>query len=479
MGLRRQAISGAAWTAVSTTSCAALQFVQLVVLARLLQPEDFGLMALIVVFVGFFHLYSDAGLSSAIVQRQQTTHEELSSLFWLNVLAGLGMLAVLLLCAPAVSWIYGEPRLRPLLALAAFAFLVLPISQQFQARLQKALRFDTLAAVDVLSTAAGVATAIFLAYRGFGVRSLVLGFLASTVVRAAALFALGMRDWRPQLRLRVSDLGGYVRFGGLHMAERTVNYLGSNLDRLLIGALVGTHGLGLYSIASQLVMRPLQVVNPIFTRVAFPIFSRVQNEDQRLRAGFLDGIRAITFVLFPIYMGMIVLAEPLVEVILGERWLPSVPILQAVSILGFFYCLGNPLGVLLLAKARIELGLYLNVWRVVLYALAISVGARWGLQGIAYALVIATAAGLFPLGFIVRWLLVRMRPSEYLSAWMPTLISAVVMGVVLWVARDFGPVPGAALGELILYTVAGAAVFLVVAIPWQRAFLASLRNVLR
>jgi hypothetical protein len=93
--------------------------------------------------------------------------------------------------------------------------------------------------------------------------------------------------------------------------------------------------------------------------------------------------------------------------------------------------------------------------------------------------VIATAAGLFPLGFIVRWLLVRMRPSEYLSAWMPTLISVFVMGAVLWAARDFGPVPKTALGELILYTVAGAAVFLVVAIPWQRAFVASLRNMLR
>jgi teichuronic acid exporter len=169
----------------------------------------------------------------------------------------------------------------------------------------------------------------------------------------------------------------------------------------------------------------------------------------------------------------------LVEVILGERWLPAVPILQAVSILGFFYCLGNPLGVLLLAKARIELGLYLNIWRVVLYALAISVGARWGLQGIAYAMVIATAAGLFPLGFVVRWLLVRMRPLEYLFAWMPTLISGSVMGVVLWVARDFGPVPGTALGELLFYTVAGAAIFLAVAIPWQRAFVARLRNALR
>lgn len=477
--LRKQALSGATWTGGATLFTVALQFLQIAVLARLLVPEDFGLMALTAVAIGFAQIYADAGLSSAIVQRQDATREQLSSLFWLNVAVGLLVFGVLLLVAPLVARLYGEPRLTGLLAWAGLAFLIAPAGQQFGMLLQKGLRFQALAAVDVLSSVVGVATAILLAWWGHGVYSLVWGQLANAAVRTLALLNLGMREWRPQLRFHLTDLAGYLRFGAFQMGERTINYLGSNLDKLLIGFLIGSHGLGLYSMAYQLAMKPMQVFNPIITRVSFPLFAKVQTDDARLRAGYLDAIRVIALILFPVYVGMIVVAEPLILALLGESWASLVPTFRLLGVLGMFYCLGNPIGTLLLAKGRVEIGFYLNLWLVVLYAAAIWVGGRWGIEGIAAGLLTVFFVGLFPVGFWIRWLLVRMRPMEYLAAFGPMLISAAVMGAFVQWARNTGLGFGNPVADLIVLAVIGAAVYLAIIVPWQRPLLVRLKNTRR
>jgi O-antigen/teichoic acid export membrane protein len=453
--------------------------VQIAILARLLMPEDFGLMALATLVIGFAQAYADMGLSSAIVQRRDATNEQLSSLFWLNVVVGAGFFGVLLLVAPLFAALYSEPRLTGLISLAALTFLVAPVGQQLFMLLQKNLHFRMLAVIDVVSAVVGVSTAVVLALKGMGVYSLVWGQLAGAVTRSLVLLRYGMQGWRPQFRLRRNDLAGYVRFGAYQMGERTINFLGFNLDKLLIGSLIGTHGLGLYNVAYQLVMKPLQVFNPIIARIAFPLFAMVQNDDARLRSGYLDVIRVVALVLFPIYMGMIVLAEPLVLVLLGEDWRSVVPTLRTLGALGFFYCLGNPIGTLLLAKGRVEIGFYLNIWMIILYGAAIFLGSKWGVQGVALGLVLATALGLFPIGFWVRWLLVGMRPMEYLAAFGPMLVSAVFMGAFVQWARNTGVGFGYPVMDLIALAVIGAAVYFAIIVPWQRPFLVRLKNTRR
>jgi lipopolysaccharide exporter len=299
------------------------------------------------------------------------------------------------------------------------------------------------------------------------------------VARSLMLLRLGMRDWRPALRFRGGDLAGYLRFGGFQMGERTIAFLGANLDKILIGSLVGTHGLGIYNVAYQLVMKPMQLFNPIITRVAFPLFAMVQTDDARLRAGYLDAIRVIALVLFPVYVWMILLAEPLTLLVLGQGWNSAVTTVQILAVLAMFYSLGNPLGSLLLAKGRVELGFYLNIWRVALFAAAIWMGVRWGVEGVAAALVLATAFGMVPVGFWIRRLLVGMRALEYLSAFGPMLASAMVMCMCLLLIRSYGPEFKNPVVELVVLTVAGAAVYLAIILPWQRPFFLRLRNAFR
>lgn len=476
--LRKQAVSGVRWTTVSAVAGGGVQFLQLALLARLLAPEDFGLMAMVLVVLGFGQAYVDMGLSKAIIHRQDVTREQLSSLYWVNLAAGTAVFLLVFGAAPLVARFYGEPRLGSLLAWAALAFLVTPFGQQYHTLLEKELRFGQLALADVVSAVVGLLVSVFLAYRGAGVYALVVGQLASAGVRSGLLVGVGWREWRPALHFRRDDLRGYLGFGLFQMGERSVNYLAANMDKLLIGSLLGVGPLGYYNVAAQLMVRPFQLLSPVLTRVALPVFARMQNDHLRMREGYLQVLRATSLVVFPIYMGMAVLARPLVTLLLGSEWLPVVPVFQVLTILGFLWSLGNPLGSLLLAKGRADLGFYVNVVALVIYTIAILVGARVGLTGVAWGMVLAAGGVLFPLEFWIRWRLVELRPAEYLRSFLPALAGAGVMGGALLLLRRLFTA-GGDLEWLLGGSAIGAVLYLALMVRWQRGPMGQLWSLVR
>ncbi|HET6762445.1 MAG TPA: MOP flippase family protein [Longimicrobiaceae bacterium] len=478
MSLRRAAAAGFTWTGLSSVGTTLVQFAQLAMLARLLAPDDFGLLAMVMVVLGFAQAFTDMGVSQAIVHRQDATRDQLSSLYWLNVLAGVAVFVIVAAAAPLLARLFGDDRLRAPVMVAACVFLITPWGQQFQVLLERELRFRTLTAAEVSASVLGALVAVTAAWQGRGVFALVYGQLAGSAVRAGILCSVGWREWRPGLRFRWADVTGFVGFGVYQMLERCVNFASANVDKLLIGSLLGAGPLGFYNVAYQMMVRPFQVFNPVVTRVAFPVFARVQNDLPRLRAGYLEVLRVIALVIFPVYLGMAALAGPLFTTLMGDRWQPAVPIFQVLVTLGIIWSLGNPIGSLLWARGRADLGLYMNLVAVATYAAAITVGARWGVMGVAVAMCAGAALVLFPLEFLVRWRIARFRPLEYLASFLPALAAAVLMGaavhgVSLAVAR-FGR--GAQLGA---GTVAGVAVYAALALWWQRPFLLRLREMVR
>jgi lipopolysaccharide exporter len=431
MILKRQAVSGVKWTGVSTIATTALQFIQLVVLSHILTPSDFGLMAMVMVIIGFSQAYADMGISNAIIHQQDATKEQLSSLYWTNILASIVVFAILVASRHVIVGFYKEPRLANIVYGASFIILLAPIGQQFQVLLEKELRFNRLASIEVISNTAGVIVAILSALQGRGVYSLIWGQLVTSGTKALALF-LSEKQWRPRLCLRRKHLKGYIGFGMYQMGERSVNYLGSNMDKLIIGSLLGTQQLGFYSMAYQLAVKPIQILNPVITRVAFPAFARIQTDRERLKNWYLEAIQIIAVSVFPLYMGMIVLADPSLTLLLGSGWQPSVLVFRVLAVLGFFYSLGNPLGSLLLAKGRADLGFYMNVLRMVLYFVAILMGVRFGIVGIAACLLAATGGILFPFEFWIRRILVKMKIKEYIRSFVPALVVSLMMGFIIF-----------------------------------------------
>jgi O-antigen/teichoic acid export membrane protein len=418
MELKNIAASGIKWNFTSTTISTVLQIMQIIVLARILTPEDFGLIAIVGVIITFTQHFADMGVRNAIIHRQDITRKHLSSLYWLNILSGIALFAIIAALSPLVSNFYDNPQLKILLLLSALAFLITPIGQQFYILLQKNLQLARLAKFGILFAAVGTAVTVLSALAGQGVLSFVWGNLASAVT-STALAVYNFKTWRPSFHFSTDDLKGYVSFGLYQMGERTLHYFSWNIDKLLIGKLLGTEVLGFYSVAYQLMLRPMNIINPVFTQVAFPVFSVIQHDNERLKSGYLKLTRAISFITAPVYFIMFALAEPLILILLGDGWKPAVGIFQVLVWLGIFYSIGYPIGSLLLAKGRAGLSFWLNVFYFLLYAAAILIGSHWGVLGIACGILLVASVITSPVDLWIFWHLVRIRPVEYLKSFAP------------------------------------------------------------
>ncbi|MGA7161821.1 MAG: MOP flippase family protein [Bacteroidota bacterium] len=417
MSLKSAAVSGAKWTTASSIAITLLQFLQVAILARLLSPSDFGLMGMIMVVLGFAQTYMDMGISNAIIHRQDTTRNQLSSLYWLNIFASVVIFAIILLISPLIVGFFREPKIASLLPWSALIFLITPIGQQFQILLQKELSFRVLTVIEVSSGVIGCVTAVSFALGGAGVFSLIAGQLANTAGRSFMLAAIGLKRWRPRLHFRTGDLQGYLKFGIYQMGDNSVNYLNSNLDKLLIGSLLGAQSLGYYSIAWNLAIQPVLRINPIVTRVAFPVFAKVQNNIDVLRKGYLNVLKVLSVINFPLLLGMAAIAPVLIPVVFGQKWLPAVGLLQILALVSLLRSIGNPVGSLLLAKGRPDLGFKWNLVLAVTQASGILIGVWIGaMKGVVIALFVLNICYLYPEYYILVWPLINCNFKEYLSS---------------------------------------------------------------
>jgi lipopolysaccharide exporter len=460
MTLKRQAVSGVKWTAISMGTVTALQFVTTAVLARLLSPSDFGLMGMMMVVIGFAQAFSDMGISNAIIHRQEATRDQLSSLYWLNIIAGAVIFCGVCLGTPLVVGFYREPRLDNLLYLAALTFLITPFGQQFQILFQKELQFNRLAKIEIANSVIYSGVAVALAFSGFGVFALIWSVLASTTAKAVLLCGAGWHDWRPGFHFARQDLNGYLSFGIYQMGERTINYLNSNLDYLLIGSMLGAKELGYYTLAYNLIIKPSTIINPVITRVAFPVFSKVQDQTERLKRGYLKVLQLLATVNFPMMSGLAVVAPVAVPVVFGEQWLPSIILIQILTIVGLLRSTGNPVGSLLLAKGRADLGFKWNLGLTVTQIPGLYLGAKTGgAVGVAVAFSILQAVySIFNYIVLIRTIIGPCL-GEYVATMSPALGMSGLMAVaVFFIAGLLRTTPAPII--LIIQVLTGAVLFL-------------------
>jgi len=423
-----RAVAGVKWTGASSALATGFYLLQSIVLARLLEPRDFGLMAMATVIISVAMAYADMGLSSAIVQRQHCTEDELSSLYWLNIFCGLIVFGAVLALAPLMALFYHEPKVARLIQLCALTFVIAPVGQQYQLLLQKELLFRPLAIIEVSARGVGAVVAIAAAMAGIGVYSLVFGQLAASVSSTALLVFRGHRIYRPHLHFAWSNVRSYLGFGLYQMGERGINTLHDNLDKLIIGYWLGAGTLGYYNFAWNLATLPISRISPILTRTAFPLFSRLQDDAVLLRRGYLKLLRLISITNFPLFLGLCAIAPLAVPAIFGEKWLPAVSLIQVFCFVAVGYSTGNPVGSLVLAKGRADLGFWWNVIAFATQALALALGA-WlgGAMTVAVAL-LAMQVIFYPAAyaFMVRPVL---GPCwrEYVMSVAPALACSLVM----------------------------------------------------
>lgn len=473
MDLVRHARRGVAWSTLALAGAALLSLLQLSVAARFLERSDFGLMALVLIVVGFCQNMADLGTANAMLHRQHATRGELSSLFWMSVAVGALLGVCVAAAGPALAAGWQEPALALWLPATAPVFPLLGAAQVPMACLRRDLRFGAFALLEIGSAAAGVLAVCALAVAGAGVGALVGGQLAAAVARCA--LSLRLARYRPERHFSRAELDPFLSFGLYQMGERLVNFAAWNVDKLVVGVWLGTPALGAYSLSYQLVIRPFRLLANLSGRVARPLLARVQDDPERLLAAYLESVRFAALTAFPLYVGAWLLAGPLVTLVYGPGWDDVAQLFRILWPLGMLYAIGNPVGALVVATGRARTGFLWNVFCAAVHLAAVAVGIRFGLHGVAAALVAATAGVIFPCGFGMRWALARVPPGRFLAQLARPLAYAALMGLAVGAAGARLPALPASL-ELLLLGGFGVAVYLLLLFVRERQLLLALRG---
>ena len=437
MSLKIKAISGVKWTTISTVVVAILQLLQLSILTRFLNPSDFGSMALVMVVIGFSQAFLDMGISNAIIYKQEISHEQLSTLYWVNVLSGFIVFVITVLISPLVSIFYGEPELKKLIIIVGITFIIQPFGQQFMILWQKEMRFRGIAKIDIITKTVSLFFSTFLAYKGFGVYALVYGRILAVTCQTALYVFNGLNEHRPSFIFKINNIGEFLSFGLYQMGEKTINYFNSQFDTILIGKLIGLEALGIYNIAKQLILKPIDIIGPIITKVTFPTMAKIQNEKTRLKNIYLKTLNYLSSVILPIYILLIILAPEIILLLFGKKWLEAIPILQILSVYGILRSIGSPVGSLLLAKGKANWGFWWNFFFLFYVPIGIYISSYWGMIGISWGLVIMAISGTIPNWFFLVRPLCGAKFIEYhLSYLLPLTISSIVF-ILLFLLKYF------------------------------------------
>jgi O-antigen/teichoic acid export membrane protein len=358
-----------------------LRLGSMMILARLLDPKEFGLVAMVTVVTGIFDLFRDAGLSTATIQRATIREEQVSTLFWINAGVGTLLAALTAASAPILAAFYREPRLLWITVALASGFIINALGVQHGALLQRRLRFTAVAMVDVLRTAGSVAVGIGMALSGFGYWSLVGMSLVSPIIATASAWILV--PWVPGRPRRGIGARSMLKFGGTVTVDGLVTYIGYNAEKVLLGRFFGTDALGIYGRAYQLVNIPTQNLSSSVSGVAFSALSRVQNDAARFRSYFLKGYSLILMMTLPITMACVLFADDFVMVVLGPKWTGTIPLLRLLAPTIVAFSLINPFGWLLTAIGRVMRSLKIGLVIMPLVIGAYIVGLPHGPRGVA------------------------------------------------------------------------------------------------
>lgn len=352
-----------------------------IVLARLLTPQDYGLIGMVLVLIGFIALFKNMGLSAATVQKAEINDRQVSTLFWINMAVSLVLMLLTFAAAPLVAIFYKEPRLTWITMAFAVGFLFSGLVVQHEALLKRQMRFFPLAIAEIISMTSGIAVAILLAWRGAGYWALVANQLVLGLVYAVCIWmACG---WRPSRPVRNSGVRSMLAFGGNLTGYGFFNYFSRTLDNLLIGRVWGAQQLGLYAKAYQLLLLPIDQLSTPLDGVAVPALSRMTNEPGRFRHAYLRMLEKVAMFSMPGVALMIGTSDWLVAFMLGPQWGETARIFALLGILGLIEPVANTMGWLFVSQGRTRELLRWGFIDGALAIISILIGLPWGAIGVA------------------------------------------------------------------------------------------------
>jgi len=426
--IRGSVLSGLRWTAGAKLATQFLSWASTIVVMRLLQPEDYGLVAMAGVFMALCMLLNEVGLGAAIVHTKNITAQTLRQVFTLVIIVNSVLFVGLLLGADMIGQYYDAPMVAVIVPVLALQFVIVPFSVIPQSLLMRDMRFRAISVVEGFTALVGNALTLTLAFLGFGVWALIFGNLAMFLTRAVGL------NWvNPFLRWPTVDFSEFrevARFGGYTAVGRLLWYVYTQSDVLIGGRILGKTLLGYYSVGLQLSSLPLQKIGSVISQVSFPAYSRIQDEPAKVARYVRLAARVWAFFAFPVFFGISSVAPELVQSFLGDKWTAAIVPLQLLSLMMALRSIGLTVQPALRGTGHPEIATSNALVACIIMPTAFYFGAQWGLLGLSAAWVV----GFTPYFFFMLWRslpVLGVTVGEFLGELKATALSATVMYAVV------------------------------------------------
>ncbi len=424
MNLRQQAAQGIFWSAIQKFGNQAISFIVFFCLARLLEPEAFGLIALASVFLAFVQIFLNQGFAEAIVQREELEAEHLDTAFWVSLSISIFLTIISISVSGFVAEGFHQPELTPIIRWLSLGFLLSAFKSVQQAIFRRNLAFKALATRSLVAAFAGGLVGVTMAFFGFGVWSLVGQQLTNNI--AGILVLWWASDWKPGFKVSQKHFQELFHFGINILGFNLLNFFNRRSDDFLIGYFLGTTALGYYTIAYRLLLLMTNLLTNTMAQVALPTFSRLQSQPEKMRQAFYTATQLSSLVAFPAFLGMAILAPELVPVVFGDNWLPSVPVMQILAFIGILHAIEYFNQSVILAMGKPSWRLMINAINALGNVIAFVIVVRWGILAVAAAYVIRGYL-LLPLPLWAINQLIQINFKTYWSQFIAPLIGALTM----------------------------------------------------
>lgn len=427
--LKKKTVKGVAWTSLDQVSTYVFGFVIGVILARLLSPGDYGLLAMIAVFNSIAFAFLNCGFGNALIRKPDLTENDNCTAFYFNIIAGVVMCGVICLIAPWVASFYDKPILTQLLRVEAFLLIISSFQIVQNTQLSRALNFKAKAIINVSSQVLSGAVAIFAAYHGLGVWSLVLQHIASGIISLTLMWLFS--PWRPRGKWSRESFSYLWGYGSKLLASNLLDKIYGNIYPIVIGKFYSAADLGQYTRATHYAYMPSSSLTAVMQKVTFPVLSQIQEDTAYLGNSYRRMLRFAVFIVFPVMIGMAALAHPLVISLVTDKWAQCIPYLQIICFSSMWHPVHAINLSLLQVKGRSDLFLRLEIIKKVIITVVIFICVPLGIMGICYGAVftslVCLAINTYYTGKLIHVGFVRQMMDMT-----PTLLNSLVMGAAIY-----------------------------------------------
>ena len=465
--LKKQALSGVVWTTIQTFGSQILAFFVSVILARLLVPEEFGLIAMITLFIGIGSILINGGLGQSLIRTENADDLDFSTVFYFNLAGSFLIYLIMFFVAPWVAQFYKQPMLTPLIRVFCLTFIIDALASTQQIRLTKYLQFKLLTKITLPSLVISSSVGIIMAYNGFGVWSLVFNSLGQSFVSAVFLWIFS--GWKPKWAFCKVKFKRHFSFGVKLLLSGLLDIVFVNAYTIIIGKFYSVKQVAYYSRADSLQMLPVGNIGAIVSKIAFPLFSNIQGDLERLKRVFKKIMQTIIFLIVPVLMIMAALGEPLIRFVFTEKWLPILPFFQILCFNGILYPIHGYNLQVLNVMGRSDLFLKLEIFKKVVTLIGLYISYQFGIFGLLYGSVILSIIGFF-INSYYSGKFIKYRALDQIKDLLPFILIGIVVRIIVSQLYKITPIHSD-LVNLIVLSAVGTAIYLGANYLFNRPFL--------